>query len=65
MNSEATHDWENDQDSIPINFTVSKVANLFGNPVSFTGGVRYWADSPPNGPEDWGARFVITFLYPK
>ena len=65
VNSEATHDWENDQYSIPINFTVSKVANLFGNPVSFTGGVRYWADSPPNGPEDWGARFVITFLYPK
>ena len=38
----------------------------FGNlPVSFTGGLRYWAESPDNGPHDLGYRFVVTFLFPK
>jgi hypothetical protein len=33
--------------------------------MSFTGGVRYWADSTDNGPHGWGARLVVTFLFPK
>ena len=26
---------------------------------------RYWAESPQNAPHGWGARFVVTFLFPK
>lgn len=33
--------------------------------VSLTGGLRYWADSPENGPEGFGARFAVTFLCSK
>jgi len=34
-------------------------------PISIGGRVRYWADAPEDaGPEGWGARAVITFLFP-
>ena len=29
------------------------------------GGVRYWAETSRNGPEDWGARLQLTFLFPR
>ena len=28
-------------------------------------GARYWADSPDAGAHGWGARFAVTFLFPK
>lgn len=36
-----------------------------GQPVSFTAGVRYWAESPDSGPDGFGFRGVMTFLVPK
>ena len=27
--------------------------------------VRYWIDSPDSGPKGWGARVIVTFLFPK
>lgn len=65
LNTESTYDWVNDEASVPINFMVSKVTKIGKQPVSIGGGVRYWADSPPGGPEGWAARVMITFLYPK
>jgi hypothetical protein len=26
---------------------------------------KYWAEAPDNGPEDWGLRVQLTFLFPK
>jgi hypothetical protein len=34
-------------------------------PVSFTAGVRYCAESPDSGPDGLGFRGVVTFLFPK
>jgi len=34
-------------------------------PVQFTLGARYWVRSPKGGPDDWGARFQVTLLFPK
>ena len=66
LNTESTYDWESDNWSVPLNGTVSKLVNLGGQPVSFFGGVRYWAVSPEDvGPEGWGTRFGMTFLFPK
>lgn len=66
LNTESTYDWENEAWSVPVNGTVSKLVNLGGQPVSLVGGVRYWAESPEDvGPDGWGARFGITFLFPK
>jgi hypothetical protein len=65
INTESTYDWENEEWSVPINVTVGQIIKIGGKPVQLTGGVRYWADSAPGGPEDWGARLVVTYLFPK
>ncbi|MFC3613376.1 transporter [Lutimaribacter marinistellae] len=65
LNSETTYDWVNEDTALPINFTVAKLTQLGGQPVSIGVGARYWADSTTNGPEGWGARLILTFLYPR
>ncbi len=65
INTESTYDWENEEWSVPINFMVGQIIKIGGKPVQITGGVRYWADTPENGPDGWGARLVVTYLFPK
>jgi hypothetical protein len=65
LNTEATYDWTNEQWSVPINFLVAQVVKIGKQPVQFGIGARYWADSPEFGPDGWGARAVVTFLFPK
>lgn len=65
LNAEATYDWVHDEASVPLNMVATKVTKLGANTISVGGGLRYWVDAPPNGPEGWGARAVITFLFPK
>ena len=65
LNTESTYDWNNEQWSVPINATIAKLVTLGSQPISITGGARYWAESPDAGPEGWGYRLVVTFLFPK
>lgn len=65
VSTESTYDWEAEEWSVPVNFTVFQMLKLGGQIFQFGGGVRYWAESPGNGPEDWGARIQLTFLFPK
>jgi hypothetical protein len=66
LNTESAYDWETDEWSVPINAVVSKLVRFGKQPVSLFAGARYWADSPDDtGPEGWGARFGVTFLFPK
>lgn len=67
LNTESTYDWTSAEWSVPVNASASKLVKLGGRlPVSFFGGVRYWANSPEmRGPEDWGARFGFTLLLPR
>lgn len=65
LNTEATYDWINDEATVPVNLTATKLIKIAGQPVSVGGGVKYWADSPPGGPDKWGARLLVTFLFPK
>lgn len=65
LNTESSYNWEAGGWSVPVNFTVSKIVKLDKLPVSLTIGARYWADSPKGGPEGWGFRTGITFLFPK
>ncbi len=50
---------------MPINAEVSKLVKIGKQPVSLGAGVRYWADSPTSGPEGFGGRLIVTFLFPK
>jgi hypothetical protein len=65
INTESTYNWETEEWSVPLNLTVGQIIKLGGKPVQLTGGVRYWADSPEEGPDGWGARLVVTYLFPK
>lgn len=50
---------------MPINFVVSQLLKIGEVPFQLGVGARYWADSPDNGPEGWGVRAQLTFLFPK
>ncbi|MFV0303605.1 MAG: hypothetical protein ACK5IP_22515 [Paracoccus sp. (in: a-proteobacteria)] len=65
LNTEASHDWIQNEGAVPINLMVSKVVRLGPNLVSLGGGLRYWADGPEAGPDGWGARAIVTFLFPR
>jgi hypothetical protein len=64
LNAETTYDWVAQQWSVPINFQISKLTKFGDQPVSITGGVKYWADSPDSGPHGWGGRLALTFILP-
>lgn len=69
LNTETTYNWDaEDSDeawSVPVNLSVSQMLKVGGQPVQLSVGTRYWADSPEAGPEGWGLRLGITFLFPK
>ena len=60
----STYDWKGEQWTVPINFTVSKLTHIGKQPISFGVAARYWAEGPATAPHGWGARFVVTFLFP-
>ena len=66
INSETTANWNTSGDAkwtIPINLVVSQLLKIGKQPIQIAVGGRYYADSPRYGP-DWGARFVVTLIYP-
>jgi hypothetical protein len=65
LNTESTYDWKNEQWSVPVNASVSQLLKVGSQILSLTAGARYWADSPDNGPEGWGVRAGVTFVFPK
>jgi len=65
FNTESTYDWKSRQWTFPLNLTATKVTRIGGQLVSVGGGVRYWADGPQNAPQGWGARIVVTLLFPR
>jgi hypothetical protein len=65
LNTEATYDWENDQWSVPVIGQVAQLFKVGPQILQLAVGAKYWAESPENGPEDWGFRVQLTFLFPK
>jgi hypothetical protein len=65
INTESTYNWETDEWSVPVNLTVTQLLKFGPQPISLQAGARYWAESTDSGPEGWGLRFTVTFLFPK
>ena len=65
LNTETTYDWENEQWSVPVSVSASKLVRFGQQLVSLGGGVRYWVDSPDSGAEGLGLRFTVTLLFPR
>jgi hypothetical protein len=65
LNTESTYNWEADEWSVPVNFQVAKLVVIEKQPISLFAGIRYWAESPDNGPDGIGVRAGVTLLFPK
>jgi hypothetical protein len=63
--TESTYDWENEAWSVPVIAQVSQLFKVGPQILQFGVGAKYWAESPDNGPEGWGFRAQLTFLFPK
>ena len=64
INSEAFYYWTDDEASVPINLTLTKLVRLGGAALSFGPGVRYWVENPDSDPHGWGVRFETTLVFP-
>lgn len=64
LNTESSYDWEAEQWAVPVNFQIQKLTKFGDQPVSITGGVKYWAESPESGPHGLGGRLALTFIFP-
>jgi hypothetical protein len=50
---------------VPINLQVFQLIKVGKQLMQVGGGVRYWAESPDAGPEGWGLRLNVTFVFPR
>jgi hypothetical protein len=65
--SDTTYNWESpssDRFTVPLIAMVSKVFSVGKQSISLGIGAKYYLQSPNNGPEGFGARFMMTFLFP-
>ena len=68
VNTESTYSWKTNNStpwSVPINLSVTQLLKVGNQRFTLQAGARYWADSPDAGAHGWGARFAVTFLFPK
>ncbi|OKY74634.1 MAG: hypothetical protein BM485_12360 [Desulfobulbaceae bacterium DB1] len=65
LNTESTYDWEAEQWSIPLIAQVAQLFKIGPQIMQLSVAGKYWAESPDNGPEDWGFRAQLTFLFPE
>lgn len=66
LTSESTRDWETDEWSVPVNLQLAQVLRAGSQLLQVRAALRYWVDSPRDvGPEGWGLRVGVVFLFPK
>ena len=65
LNMEMSYDWEDDQAAPVVNVLVSQILPVGSQLIQVGAGARYWLDGPDGGPEGFGARAQLTFLFPR
>ena len=65
MQLEHTFDHENEQDSGQCSVFLSKVTQIRSQRVSFGIVPRYWYQESDSGPEGFGVRATVVFLFPR
>lgn len=63
--TESAYDWKRKQWQVPLIFQVGQLLKLGPQIVQLSVAAKYWADAPENGPDGWGLRAQLTFLFPK
>jgi hypothetical protein len=65
LNMEMSYDWREDQAAPAVNVLVSQMLRVGAQLIQVGAGARYWLDGPEGGPEGFGARAQLTFLFPR
>ena len=63
--TESTYDWNAKQWSVPVIPGVQQLFKIGPQIMQLSVFGKYWAESPDNGPKDWGLRVQLTFVFPK
>jgi hypothetical protein len=65
LDTESSYDWETEEWSVPVNMSVAQLFKVGPQIMQLELGARYWAESAAGGPQDWGMRCQLTFLFPE
>lgn len=63
VSTETTYDWQTEDWGVPVNFIVDQLFQIGEQYIQVGGAVKYWADSTTDGPQDFGFRLQVTFLF--
>jgi hypothetical protein len=63
--TESSYDWKGEQWSVPLIVQAGQLFKIGPQIMQFAVAGKYWAEAPDDGPEGWGARAQLTFLFPK
>lgn len=64
-NMQALYNYDTGRTSNPLYAGVSKLEVFGKQPVQFSLGATYYLSSTPEGPQGWGARATVTFVFPE
>ena len=64
-NMQALYNYDTGRTSNPLYVGVSKLEVFGKQPVQFSLGATYYLSSTPEGPQGWGARATVTFVFPE
>ena len=63
--SQAQYNYDSHRTNNPLNFVISKLYVLDGQPIQFGFGPSYYLSNTPGGASGWGGRAVVTFVFAK
>jgi len=65
FSAETNYDWNSDDWSVPLLVTVEQLLQVGEQNVQIGGAVKYWAESPADGPQGLGFRLQMRLLFPR
>ncbi|WP_228160479.1 MULTISPECIES: transporter [Marinobacter] len=65
LTADSTYNWKTNDWTIPVGLFAAQVFKVGSQTMQVQAGPRYYAESPDSGPEGWGARVNIVFLFPR
>jgi hypothetical protein len=63
--TESTYDWNSKDWSVPVTAQVAQLFKIGPQILQLAVAGRYWAAAPDNGPQGWGLRVQLTFVFPQ
>jgi hypothetical protein len=63
--TESAYDWKGKQWQVPLIVQAGQLFKIGPQIMQLAVAGKYWAEAPDNGPEGWGLRAQLTFLFPK